>query len=251
MENVFLGLFYFGALFTVVTAVMGAISGHGPGGEAGHALPGDTGPLTLKGVDMPVLKGADMPVLKGADMPVLKGLSAHDVELPAGEGPVMKALHPVLSFINTTTIVAFLTWFGGAGYVATHFGQWPWFLAVIPAVVAGTAGGGLVAAFIHWLRRGSTVMRASDFRLEGTLARVTVEIPANGVGEIVFTMAGTTRSEAAKNLTNRALPQGAEVVITGYARGMATVEPLKELLDGSTVGERAGEASVSRVSEEE
>lgn len=227
MESFFLGVFYFGAIFMTITAVMGAVTGHG-GGDTGHALhSGDTGPLTLKAADV------DMPVLKSADAPVLK------------------ALHPLLPFLNTTTIVAFMTWFGGAGYVATHWGHWPWFLALIPAIAAGVAGGGVVAAFLGWLRRGSTSMQAHDFTLQGTLARVTVEIPANGVGEIVFTMAGAKRSEAAKGLANRSLPQGSEVVITGYERGIATVEPFKELMDGSSERERTGAVEAPRMIEED
>lgn len=250
MESVFLGLFYFGALFTLITTILGAVGGQGDGG-------GDV-PM-LKGGDMPMLKGLDTPMLKGLDTPVLKGADVHHTgELQevkgAPESPLLKALHPLMPYMSTTAVVAFLTWFGGAGYILTNSAKWPWFFAIIPAVIAGVAGASVIAAFITWLRQGSKAMKKEDFRLQGTLARVTVEIPANGVGEIVFTMGGARRSEAAKNLSRRALSQGSEVVITSYERGMAIVEPLKELMDGSSEVERAGEAGqvhASRLTEEE
>lgn len=250
MESVFLGLFYFGALFTLITTIMGALGGHGESGG-----------------DVPMLKGGDMPMLKGIDTPMLKGADIHHTgdlhadlhgEVPvvkgAPESPVLKALHPLMPYMSTTAIVAFLTWFGGAGYILTNSAKWPWFFAIIPAAIAGVAGASVIAAFITWLRRGSKAMRQEDFNLQGTLARVTVEIPANGVGEIVFTMGGARRCEAAKNLSERALAQGSEVVITSYERGMAIVEPLKELMDGSSEVERAGEAGpahASRLTEED
>jgi hypothetical protein len=224
MESFFLGLFYFGAIFTLITTVMGAIGGHGPDGGA-H------------------------------DVPMLKGVDTHhtgELTVPHGhEVPALKTLHPLMPYLSTSAIVTFMTWFGGAGYVLVHSAGWPWFFALLPAMVAGAAGASVVAAFIGWLRRGSKAMRKEDFTLHGTLARVAVEIPANGVGEIVFTMGGVRRSEAAKGLVNRALSQGSEVVITHYERGMATVEPLKELMDGSSESDRAAEVNASRIPEED
>ena len=49
------------------------------------------------------------------------------------------------------------------------------------------------------------------------------------MGEIVFSMAGTRRGEAARSLNGRAIPRGTEVVIVKYARGIAEVLTLEEL----------------------
>jgi hypothetical protein len=89
-----------------------------------------------------------------------------------------------------------------------------------------------VARFLALLRAGERVMDPGDYRLVGTVARVTIGIPGDGVGEIVFIKAGTRRSEAARGLHGAAVPRDTEVVVTGYERGVATVQPWDDLYAG-------------------
>ena len=59
------------------------------------------------------------------------------------------------------------------------------------------------------------------------LARVTVSIPAEGVGEIVFSRDGSIHSEAARSLNLDAIARETEVVIMQYEEGIAIVCPLE------------------------
>ena len=77
----------------------------------------------------------------------------------------------------------------------------------------------------------------ADYRLPGTIGHLTVGIPPGGVGEIQFVKAGRRRGEAARAVNGAALPRGAEVVITGYDRGVAVVQPWDEFYAGSKEGQ--------------
>jgi hypothetical protein len=137
-----------------------------------------------------------------------------------------------LPLLNFSSVVAFLTWFGAAGFGLLHFAAWPLLPALVLALVAGLAGALLIAVFLERLVAGERgEMDVSEYRLPGTLARVTVSIPATGVGEILFSKGGVRRSEAARSLTGRPIPRATEVVILQYGRGVAGVQPWKELLE--------------------
>lgn len=137
-----------------------------------------------------------------------------------------------VSPFNVTTLLAFLTWFGGIGYLLSAQSSMgaPFVLAI--STLAGLLGAAIVyMLFARWLLPGQTApMRAEDFRLEGTLARVTVPITGTRTGEVVFVKGGATRSEGARSADGAALPRGCEVVILRYEKGIAHVEPLDKLL---------------------
>ncbi len=135
------------------------------------------------------------------------------------------------AFLNLPAVLAFLTWFGAAGYVLGRWGV-PEVLAAVPAVVFGAAAGLLMTRLLEKIRAGERVLDPADYRLPGTIGRLTVGIPENGVGEVVFTKAGARRSEAARADDGRALARGAEVVITSYEHGIATVQPWDEFVSG-------------------
>lgn len=218
METIFLCLFLFGALFTLVTAALGALGG---AGELDlPALKGDTGPLVLKGADLPVLKG---------DAPVLKSFDA--------------AGHPLLHMLNTSSLLAFLTWFGGAGYLLMTQQRWPALLAAAAALPVGLAGGALIAFIFAKLKAGSRYRSAEADAPEGKLATVTVSVPENGVGEIVFSQEGVRRSEAAKGLNGQRVPRGTEVLILDYDDGVAIVEPWSRLVAADKTVAAAPEAA--------
>ncbi len=86
-------------------------------------------------------------------------------------------------FFSTRVIAVFITAFGGAGAVATHYGMAP-----IPASGIGTATGlvfgGAIYLFARFLygQQASSEVRADD--LVGQVARVVVAIPVGGVGQI-------------------------------------------------------------------
>jgi membrane protein implicated in regulation of membrane protease activity len=135
-----------------------------------------------------------------------------------------------LPLLNVSSAVGGLTWFGAAGYVLTRLSGFSLAAALIGALVVGALGWYLVARFLGLILKGEVEMDPEDYRLEGTVARVSVGIPTNGTGEVQFEKAGTRRSEAARALNGAAITRGSEVVITTYADGFATVQPWGEFL---------------------
>jgi membrane protein implicated in regulation of membrane protease activity len=204
MENIFLGCFLFGAIFTLVSTLLGNL---GPDAEIGslgklgkvgkmgklHAELPDTGPLDF----------------------------AHVGHVEGGFGDFLGG------YLTLSSIVAFVTWFGAGGYMLLKLVSWPLLVVVPIAVIAGLVGASVIAAVLAKIKEGDRPMKAQDYELPGTVARVSVSIPENGVGEIVFSLAGTRRVEAARMADGGPVPDGLEVVITGYERGIATVAPLQ------------------------
>jgi membrane protein implicated in regulation of membrane protease activity len=207
MDNVFLGCFLFGAIFTLVTTLLGSLAPDVELGAMGKV--GKVGKLGKLHVDVP--------------------------HADAGAGPLVHAdgggLGTFLSgYFTLSSLVAFLTWFGAAGYILSKAMGWSLWMILPLAVAAGVAGGGIIAWVIAKIKEGDRPMNPADYKLEGTLARVSVSLPENGVGEIVFSLAGTTRCEAARAEGGHRIPDGTEVVITRYERGIATVQPFQALM---------------------
>jgi membrane protein implicated in regulation of membrane protease activity len=207
MESIFLGCFLFGLLFTIVSAALGA---------AGHALPN--------------LHGADAGhgghgIGHGHDGGGHGG-HGHD----GGHGGQSESVQHSLPIMNLSSLMAFLMWFGAAGYVLDRFAGLPLALALVGGAAAGLSGAFIVALFLRAILKGEKVMDPRDYRKEGTLGRVSVTIPEGGTGEILFTMAGTRRSEAARSVDGRAIARDTEVVVIEYERGIAAVEPWDQFI---------------------
>lgn len=225
METVFLASFIFGALFTAVSALLGFAGGTvhlGHDAHLGHGANG--GPPGHAGHE--------------AELPHHVGHAGHDLtaQHPAVGHETQTAAHPGpsqgLPVLNVSALLAFLTWFGAAGYLLLRFAAWPLIAALPVAVVAGIAGALVIARFLAAVLAGEREMNPAEYELEGTIARVTITIPAGGVGEIVFSKGGVRRSEAARGLNGHAIPYDTEVVIIDYTGGIATVQPWAELLTG-------------------
>ncbi|HVL25884.1 MAG TPA: hypothetical protein VM450_17465 [Thermomicrobiales bacterium] len=132
---------------------------------------------------------------------------------------------------NVSSILAFITWFGGFGYVARNgLGLWAP-LAILIALLGGFAAAAVVAVFIRMVLRDSGEdMDPRAWEQVGVLARVTSSIRPNGFGEIVYEQHGTRQVASAKGSSERPIPRDTEVVILRVERGVAIVEPFEELL---------------------
>jgi membrane protein implicated in regulation of membrane protease activity len=222
METVFLICFAFGAIFTVVSVLLGAVGGGGHDGggiHIGHELGHGAAHAHIGHVDASGHGHGDL---------------GHDAN--------HSGVRAQLPLLNASSLLAFLTWFGAAGFLLTRFAGWPLLLVIPVAVVAGLAAAILIALFLGKVLAGERVMNPADYRLEGTFGKLTVGIPAGGTGEVVFSKAGTRRSEAARSLSGRAIPRDSEVVIVDYERGIALVQTWDELVgNGEPSALRPGE----------
>ncbi len=150
-----------------------------------------------------------------------------------------------VSPVNVSTVLAFLAWFGGVGYLARH--GLGWYAAV--SVFVGVAGGLAGAAVIFWVltrfvRQMEGELREADYRLPGTIAQVTSSIRAGGTGEILYQQGGVRQVAAARSVDGAAIPRGVEVVVLRLERGIAYVEAWDTLMDEharplAEVGERS------------
>jgi membrane protein implicated in regulation of membrane protease activity len=135
-----------------------------------------------------------------------------------------------VGFVNVTTILTFLAWFGGVGYLVRHATGLAAVVSILLAIVAGLAGAALIAWVLKKLKASERVMDPRDYELPGTLARVTSSIRAGGVGEVVYEQQGVRQVTAARSADGRAIGRGTEVVILQTAGGFALVQPFDELL---------------------
>lgn len=192
METIFLAIFLFGALFTLVSAALGAISSFDHGFSHGHG----------------------------------HGIHAHHGAAHHGHLSWVRDL-PLL---NGSAVMGFLTWFGAAGFILVRLSDWALPAVMLGALIGGSIGGYLVARFLGLVLKGERVMDPEDYRLEGTVGQITIGIPGGGTGEVVFSKAGARRSEAARAAGGTPIPRGTEVVITEYVGGKAIVQPWAEFI---------------------
>jgi membrane protein implicated in regulation of membrane protease activity len=135
-----------------------------------------------------------------------------------------------VSPFNFSTLTAFLAWFGGIGYLLTKFSDlWLWF-AFLFALVGGVIGGGIVFLFlVKVLLAHDQPMDAADYDMIGVLGHLTSAIRESGIGEMSFSQAGVRRSAAARSEDGKAIPKGAEVMVTRYDKGIAYVRVWDDL----------------------
>ena len=135
-----------------------------------------------------------------------------------------------ISIFNSFTLMAFLAWFGGMGYLLTRYSSVSVLLALLFAGITGMLGACIVFLFLaKVLMPHDQPINQADYEMVGVLGRVNSSIRAGGTGEIVFTLAGTRRSCGARCEDGSALEKGREVVVTRYERGIAYVRTWDDL----------------------
>ncbi len=221
-ESIYLLLFIVSLGFTLASFAMGVIGVHLPG--AGHGHGDGVHPHLSHGHGHRVADFHAHGGPTGANGHVVHGSAAeHTAAHESGDG---------ISPFNLSTILAFLTWFSGAGYLLTAYSSVGVLVALLVASLIGLVGASIVFFFlVRILLRGQTpILRDEDYRLEGTLGRLSVGIRGGRTGEVVFSKAGTRRVASARSADGEDIPQGAEVVVVYQEGGIAYVRRFEELL---------------------
>lgn len=139
---------------------------------------------------------------------------------------------PGISPFNMSSAMAFLCWFGGAGYLLTTVWKVWSVAALLLSSAAGLFGGMVVFLFLaKVLMRRDHSMHDSDYDPIGVLGRVSISIRPGGTGEIVFAQEGVRQTCAARCEDAASVPKGTEVVITRYEKGVAYVRRWDELAE--------------------
>jgi membrane protein implicated in regulation of membrane protease activity len=133
-------------------------------------------------------------------------------------------------FLNFGTIVAFLAWFGGTGYLLTEYSAL-WFITALGlSVASGVAGAALVFWFLaKVLVAHEHPLDPADYRMVGVLGRVSSHIRPGGTGEMIFSQEGARRSAAVRSEDGSDIPKQTEVVVTRYEKGIGYVRRWTEL----------------------
>ncbi len=146
---------------------------------------------------------------------------------------------------SLSTAMIFVTWFGAAGYIARTWGGLAVPLTFALAALIGFVGAAALYLFLaKVLWRGQTHLNPADYAVEGTLASVTSGIRAGGVGEIVYTLAGSRRVDGARSVDGAAIPVGAEVSIVRREGGLAYVAPVDWADGGAFLGNPVEEVAI-------
>jgi membrane protein implicated in regulation of membrane protease activity len=135
-----------------------------------------------------------------------------------------------VSPLNLFTLTAFLTWFGGTGYLLSRHST-VWFVAALAiSLLAGAGGAAVIYLFIaRILSSPDEALDPADFEMVGVLGKLSVRIREGGTGEMIYSQAGTRRVCAARSEDGSAILKGTEVVVTRYERGVAYVRCWAEL----------------------
>jgi membrane protein implicated in regulation of membrane protease activity len=136
-----------------------------------------------------------------------------------------------VSPLNFATLMAFLAWFGGTGYLLTSEFRWLTMPALTTATVGGLAGAAVmfwVMSRVLWSPREN--MQSADFQMVGMLGRVSQSVREGGMGELVYSHGGARHSCGARSADGGAIDKGQEVVVTAYDRGIATVRRWDDLM---------------------
>src|SRR6266576_2278639 len=235
LSLVFIAFFLVGLLFLIGSAILGNL-GHGGTGHAaahqfhlpavGHGATHSVGPAVGHAVGH---IGGTHVAGHGTVHSPIHAPTTQQAGTHSGQGNAFQ----VMSYVNPMTIVLFLLGFGFFGYVfhnTTHL--------VLPLIIAFAGVGGLVIAMLMLIMlarvfgdsEGATVQDVSD--RTGLLGKVSIAIPKNGLGEIIYISPGGMRkSITARSIDGRRLERDQEVVVVNYQRGIAEVETWERFIN--------------------
>jgi membrane protein implicated in regulation of membrane protease activity len=138
-----------------------------------------------------------------------------------------------MPLFNFATFTAFLSWFGGTGYLLTRHSSLLVAVIILLAIAAGVAGAAIVFWFIvKFLLTHDHALDPADYDRVGVLGRISSSIREGGTGEIIFSQAGSRHTCGARSESGERLARGTEVIITRYERGIAYVRRWDEMADG-------------------
>jgi hypothetical protein len=122
-------------------------------------------------------------------------------------------------------ILVFLTWLGGVGYLLRRAVDLPLLVALPIAALLGVGIAAVVQMAVRKLSNPTgSVLEPEQYRLPGTIGRVSSTIRAGGTGEVIYEQGGVRQVMAARSASAEALPRGTEVILLRVDHGIATVE---------------------------
>jgi hypothetical protein len=151
-----------------------------------------------------------------------------------------KPMNSEFPFFNMATLMVFICWFGGVGYLLTKKHYAIAGVVLLGAMVGGYFGSWIVYRFMRFLMKNGIPLDPADFEMVGVVGNIVSPVRECGTGEMTYLQAGTRRACGVRSENGSAIPRGAEVVVTRYERGIAFVRVWEEFADeyGVAVGEK-------------
>ena len=234
LSLVFLACFLFGLLFLLGTALLGNL------GHAGiHSVAHHAGIHIVGHAQAPHIGG---PHAVGHGTHVGTHGTAHSTSQASTQENAS-----LLSYLNPTSIVLFLLGFGFFGYVFHNTAH-----LVLPFTLLFAVASGLIIAVLLLVMlsrifgdsEGNTVQDVVD--RTGLLGKVSITIPENSLGEIIYTSPGGLRkSIPARSTDGRRLESGQEVVVINYQHGVAEVDTWERFINEEDTPQTQSETPVS------
>ena len=148
-----------------------------------------------------------------------------------------------VSPVNGFTLVAFLCWFGGTGYLLHRGGVFGGLLVLLFSTLSGVAGGSLVFWFLSKVLMGhERPLLPVDTELTGMIGRLSTELRESATGEMLYSQNGARRSVTVRAENGASIERGTEVIVMRYARGVAWVRCWDEFEHGLLGGEEASQS---------
>lgn len=145
--------------------------------------------------------------------------------------------------VNGFTLVAFLCWFGGTGYLLHRGGVFSGLLVLLFSALSGLTGGSLVFWFMSKVLMGhERPLLPADTELTGMIGRLSTSLGEGATGEMLYSQNGARRSVTVRAENGAAIERGTEVIVMRYARGTAWVRRWDEFEHGLLSGEAASQS---------
>lgn len=142
--------------------------------------------------------------------------------------------HAGLSPFNLPTIMAFLAWFGGAGFLLVRHSTLEVVVALGLSLLSGLIGGGIVFLFFaKFLLAREQELNPADYEMTGVLGRISAPVRKGGIGEMIFSQQGGRRAVPVRSEEEIAIPKDTEVVVIRYEKGVAYVRRWDDLAEWS------------------
>jgi len=148
-----------------------------------------------------------------------------------------------MSPLNGFTVVAFLCWFGGTGYLLHHGSVFSNALVLLLSLLSGLAGAMLVFWFLsRVLMAKEKTLEPGDTDIVGIVGKLSGGIPSAGCGEMLYSQNGARWSAVVRSEDGSAIERGAEVIVMRRAKGVAYVRRWDEFAHGLLGSEPARNA---------
>ncbi len=128
-------------------------------------------------------------------------------------------------FLSLRSIAVFLTAFGTVGAIARYYNLPP-MLSSLWGVLAGAAMSGIYIFAMQMVRSQEASSLIEDRELVGLTGRVTVTIPADGLGEVSCTVKLQTTRRLARSKNRQEISEGALVRIIDVQGDVVLVESI-------------------------